>query len=50
MELKQRSSQYEHIRMEVEDDGYGMTPEYLETASTREMPRCSQKRRSACPS
>ena len=31
MELKQRSSQYEHIRMEVEDDGYGMTPEYLET-------------------
>ncbi len=29
--LKQRSSQYEHIRMEVEDDGYGMTPEYLET-------------------
>ena len=31
MELKQRSSQYEHIRIEVEDDGYGMTPEYLET-------------------
>ncbi|WP_325200170.1 ATP-binding response regulator [Oscillibacter sp.] len=31
IELKQRSSQYEHIRMEVEDDGYGMTPEYLET-------------------
>ena len=29
--LKQRSSQYEHIRIEVEDDGYGMTPEYLET-------------------
>ncbi len=29
--LKQRSSQYEHIRVEVEDDGYGMTPEYLET-------------------
>ena len=28
--LKQRSSQYEHIRIEVEDDGYGMTPEYLE--------------------
>ena len=26
----QRSSQYEHIRIEVEDDGYGMTPEYLE--------------------
>lgn len=29
--LKQRSGQYEHIRFEVEDDGYGMTPEYLET-------------------
>ena len=29
--LKQRSSQYEHIGIEVEDDGYGMTPEYLET-------------------
>ena len=29
--LKQRSSQYERIRIEVEDDGYGMTPEYLET-------------------
>ena len=29
--LKQRSHQYEHIRIEVEDDGYGMTPEYLET-------------------
>lgn len=29
--LKQRSSQYEHIRIEVEDDGYGMAPEYLET-------------------
>ena len=29
--LKQRPSQYEHIRIEVEDDGYGMTPEYLET-------------------
>ena len=29
--LKQRSSQYEHIRIEVEDDGYGMTPEYLLT-------------------
>ncbi len=29
--LKQYSSQYEHIRIEVEDDGYGMTPEYLET-------------------
>ncbi|MCI9513879.1 MAG: response regulator [Oscillospiraceae bacterium] len=29
--LKQRSSQFEHIRIEVEDDGYGMTPEYLRT-------------------
>ena len=29
--LKKRSSQYEHIRIEVQDDGYGMTPEYLET-------------------
>ena len=29
--LKQRSSQYERIRIEVQDDGYGMTPEYLET-------------------
>lgn len=29
--LKQRSSQYDHIRIEVEDDGYGMTPEYLKT-------------------
>ncbi len=29
--LGQRSGQYEHIRIEVEDDGYGMTPEYLET-------------------
>lgn len=29
--LEQRSSQYEHIRIEVEDDGYGMTPEYLKT-------------------
>lgn len=28
---KQRSPQYERIRIEVEDDGYGMTPEYLET-------------------
>ena len=27
--LKQRSSQFEHIRIEVEDDGYGMTQEYL---------------------
>ena len=29
--LRQRSNQYEHIRIEVEDNGYGMTPEYLET-------------------
>lgn len=29
--LKQRSSQFEHIRIEVQDDGYGMTKEYLET-------------------
>ncbi len=28
---KQRSNQYEHIRIEVEDNGYGMTPEYLAT-------------------
>jgi len=28
--MKQRSAQYEHIRIEVQDDGYGMTPEYLE--------------------
>ncbi len=28
--LKQHSNQYEHIRIEVEDTGYGMTPEYLE--------------------
>lgn len=27
--LHQRSRQYEHIRIEVEDNGYGMTPEYL---------------------
>ncbi len=27
--LEQHSSQFEHIRIEVEDDGYGMTPEYL---------------------
>ncbi len=27
--LEQRSQQYEHIRIEVEDNGYGMTPEYL---------------------
>ena len=29
--MKQRSTQYEHIQIEVEDDGYGMTPEYLKT-------------------
>ncbi len=29
--LKQRLSQYEHIRIEVQDNGYGMTPEYLGT-------------------
>ncbi len=29
--LEQRSSQYERIRMEVEDNGYGMTPEFLKT-------------------
>ncbi len=29
--MRQRSSQFEHIRIEVEDDGYGMTPEYLKT-------------------
>ena len=29
--LKQRSSQYEHIRSEVQDNGYGMTQEYLKT-------------------
>lgn len=28
--LKQRSNQFEHIRLEVEDNGYGMTQEYLE--------------------
>ncbi len=28
--LEQHSSQYEHIRIEVEDNGYGMTPEYQE--------------------
>ena len=27
--LAQRSEQYEHIRIEVEDNGFGMTPEYL---------------------
>ena len=29
--LEQHSSQFEHIRIEVEDDGYGMTEEYLKT-------------------
>lgn len=29
--LKQRSGQFEHIRIEVQDNGYGMTKEYLET-------------------
>ncbi len=29
--LKQHSSQFERIRIEVEDDGYGMTQEYLKT-------------------
>ncbi|NBI89765.1 response regulator [Lachnospiraceae bacterium] len=29
--LEQYSSQFEHIRIEVEDDGYGMTEEYLKT-------------------
>ncbi len=29
--LKQHSNQFEHIRIEVEDDGYGMTEEYLKT-------------------
>ena len=28
---KQRSNQYAFIRIEVEDDGYGMTQEYLKT-------------------
>ncbi len=27
--MKQHSPQFEHIRIEVQDDGYGMTPEYL---------------------
>ncbi len=27
--LEPRSSQFEHLKIEVEDDGYGMTPEYL---------------------
>lgn len=29
--LKQHSGQFERIRIEVEDDGYGMTQEYLKT-------------------
>ena len=29
--MEQHSNQYESIRIEVEDNGYGMTPEYLET-------------------
>lgn len=29
--MQQRSNQFEHFRIEVEDDGYGMTPEYLKT-------------------
>ncbi len=29
--LKQKSTQFEHIRIEVQDNGYGMTKEYLET-------------------
>ena len=28
---KQDASRYQHIRIEVEDNGYGMTPKYLET-------------------
>ena len=31
--LEQHSSQFEHIRIEVEDNGYGMTEEYLKTIS-----------------
>ena len=31
IELSQRSGQFVHIRIEVEDDGYGMTQEYLKT-------------------
>ena len=27
--LEQRSSQFEHFQIQVEDNGYGMTPEYL---------------------
>ncbi len=29
--LKQRSNQYEHVWIEVQDNGYGMTQEYLKT-------------------
>ncbi len=29
--LEQHSNQFERIRIEVEDNGYGMTPEFLET-------------------
>lgn len=29
--LGQRSAQYQRLRIEVEDNGYGMTPEFLET-------------------
>ena len=46
--LGQRSSQFEHIRMEVEDNGYGMTPEYLKTifdAFTRAENSRSEERR-----
>ncbi|GFI02593.1 response regulator [Lachnospiraceae bacterium 64-25] len=28
--MEKRSDQFEHIRIEVEDNGFGMTPEYLE--------------------
>ena len=28
---RQRSSQFQHLRVEVEDNGYGMTPEFLTT-------------------
>ena len=29
--MDQRSAQYQRLRIEVEDNGYGMTPEFLET-------------------
>ncbi len=29
--MEQHSPQYEHFRIEVEDNGYGMTPEFMET-------------------